>query len=128
MFFQTKFPLLYLIRPSTEHIPSGVMIPQRRLEALLEQAKELQRTKCRYHASDPPISLYADHVCDKSVFPSQTTHILGGHEDQVWRVQFSHSGRYLATTSKDGTALVWQVVVSDTPKRYLAQADLIFLV
>lgn len=103
-----------IITTTPEYVPSGVMIPQRRLETLLEQAKDHQRSQCRYHASDPPISLYKDHVCDRSVFPTQTTHILGGHDDQVWRVQFSHNGAYLATTSKDGTALVWRVGVSFT--------------
>lgn len=101
-----------LFTPIAGHIPSGVMVPQRRLETLLEQAKIYQRSQCRYHTSNPAISLYTDHVCDKTVFPTQTTHILGGHDDQVWRVQFSHNGRYLATTSKDGTSLVWQVTVS----------------
>lgn len=88
------------------------MIPQRRLETLLEQAKEQQRTKCRYHASDPTISLYSDHLCDRSVFPTVTTHILGGHTDEVWRVEFSHDGIHLATASQDGTVMIWRVGVS----------------
>ena len=88
------------------------MIPQHRLETLLEQAKELQRTQCRYHASDPPISLYSDHFCDRRVFPTQTTHILGGHDDEVWRVEFSHDGSMLATAGRDGITLIWKAGVS----------------
>jgi hypothetical protein len=87
------------------------MIPQRRLETLLEQAKEQQRTQCRYHAADTPISLYSDHVCDRSVFPTVTTHILHGHADEVWRVDFSHDGRYLATAGADGSVMVWKAKV-----------------
>ena len=87
------------------------MIPQRRLETLLEQAKEQQRTQCRYHAADTAISLYSDHVCDRSVFPTVTTHILHGHADEVWRVEFSHDGRYLATAGADGSVMVWKAKV-----------------
>ena len=88
------------------------MIPQWRLETLLEQAKSYQRHQCQYHAADTPISLYSDHVCDRSVFPTVTTHVLGGHTDEVWRVEFSHNGAYLATVSSDGTVQIWTVKVS----------------
>jgi WD40 repeat protein len=91
------------------------MIPQKRLETLLEQAKEYQRTQCRYHASEPPISLFSDHVCDRSVFPTVTTHILGGHSDEVWRVEFSHDGTRLASAGQDGKVLIWKVDV----RRYI---------
>lgn len=87
------------------------MIPQRRLETLLEQAKSYQRSQCRYHAADAPISLYADHACDRTVFPTVTTHVLGGHTDEVWRVEFSHNGHYLATASCDSTVQIWTVKV-----------------
>lgn len=93
-------------------IPASIMIPQRRLETLLEQAKSHQRTQCQYHAADTAISLYADHMCDRSVFPTVTTHVLGGHTDEVWRVEFSHNGAYLATASCDGTVQIWTVKVS----------------
>ena len=35
--------------------------------------------------------------------------ILDNHKDEVWHVQFSHSGTMLASASKDTTALVWRV-------------------
>ncbi len=35
--------------------------------------------------------------------------ILDNHRDEVWHVQFSHSGTMLASASKDTTALIWRV-------------------
>lgn len=109
---EVKLRLNALASMLTEYIPSTTMIPQRRLETLLEQAKEYQRIQCRYHAADPPISLFSDHLCDRGVFPTVTTHILGGHEDEVWRVEFSNKGDMLASASQDGRVLIWQVAVS----------------
>lgn len=34
---------------------------------------------------------------------------LKGHTDEVWHVQFSHSGDRLASASKDKTAIIWTV-------------------
>lgn len=114
---------LQLLDALQTHIPASVMIPQRRLETLLEQAKEQQRTQCRYHAVDTPISLYSDHVCDRSVFPTVTTHILHGHADEVWRVEFSHDGRYLATAGADGSVMVWKAKEHFTVLHELHAAD-----
>ena len=88
------------------------MIPQHRLETLLEQAKSMQRINCVYHASDTPISLLADCACDPSAFPSITTHILTEHTDEIWRLEFSHDGLWLATAGRDKTAIIWNVKVS----------------
>ena len=57
-------------------------------------------------------SLYTDHLCDKSVFPRITTAILEVHTDEVWNLEWSHSGNYLASASKDKTAIIWRVEVS----------------
>lgn len=96
-----------------EHIPASVMIPQRRLETLLEQAKEHQRASCRYHTSDPTnFSLFSDHVCDRNVFPTVNTHILDAHSHEVWRIAFSNAGELLASASEDGTVMIWNVKVS----------------
>lgn len=52
-----------------------------------------------------------DHQCDKEAFPRVTTTILQMHEDEVWNIEWSHSGRYLASASKDKTAVIWKVGV-----------------
>lgn len=35
--------------------------------------------------------------------------ILQGHSDEVWFLQFSHNGKYLASSSKDQSAMIWEV-------------------
>uniref|UniRef100_A0A7N0RIW5 CTLH domain-containing protein n=1 Tax=Kalanchoe fedtschenkoi TaxID=63787 RepID=A0A7N0RIW5_KALFE len=91
-------------------LPATLMIPERRLENLVEQALSLQRDACRFHnSSDQEMSLYVDHHCGKDQIPSHTLQILKDHEDEVWCLQFSHNGKYLASSSKDLSAIIWQV-------------------
>lgn len=110
------------------YIPSSVMIPQRRISTLLNQAFAHQREHCVYHNSAPPssqplasssrrkeYSLYMDHVCEPDVFPRVTTMILEGHHDEVWNLQWSHSGLYLATCGKDARVLIWKIGVGCCP-------------
>lgn len=90
------------------------MIPQRRFATLLEQARAYQQSQCLYHnvpLKNRSYSLYADHECDRNAFPRVTTTILQVHSDEVWNLEWSHSGRYLATASKDKTAIIWRVEV-----------------
>lgn len=101
------------------------MIPQRRISTLLNQALAYQRNNCVYHNVAVPspshahsstlrrkeFSLYIDHVCEMDVFPRVTTMILDGHKDEVWNLQWSHSGVYLASSGKDKRALVWKIGV-----------------
>ena len=39
------------------------------------------------------------------------------HTEEVWHVQFSHNGRWLASASRDASAVVWEV----TPQRLLVK-------
>lgn len=98
------------------------MLPEHRLETLLEQAKAYQRHTCIFHAAaDVAISLLSDCACDSTAFPSVTTHILREHSDEIWRLQFSHSGDWLATAGKDKSVILWAVHVSS--HRTLLQAN-----
>ncbi|KAJ3299274.1 WD repeat-containing protein 26 [Borealophlyctis nickersoniae] len=49
-----------------KHISSAVMIPERRLESLVDQALQVQKSGCLYHNTieDDRISLFTDHSCD----------------------------------------------------------------
>ena len=94
------------------------MIPPRRFVTLLDQARLHQISQCIYH--NAPItpqhfSLYADHACDTDLFPRITTTILQVHTDEVWSLEWSHSGKFLASASKDKSVIVWSVGVSTFP-------------
>ncbi|XVF60726.1 hypothetical protein PTKIN_Ptkin08bG0071100 [Pterospermum kingtungense] len=91
-------------------LPPTVMIPERRLEHLVEQALVLQRDACMFHNSlDKEMSLYVDHQCGRDQIPSKTLQILQAHTDEVWFLQFSHNGKYLASSSNDQSAIIWEV-------------------
>lgn len=91
-------------------LPATVMVPERRLEHLVEQALDVQRDACVFHNTlDSELSLYADHQCGKTQIPSRTLQVLQAHKDEVWFVEFSHNGRYLASSSKDQSAIIWEV-------------------
>ncbi|KFD70715.1 hypothetical protein M514_06049 [Trichuris suis] len=100
-----------------KYLPASVILPPRRLEALIHQAIELQWKKCLYHniAGEPSLrrlgndSLLLDHVCPDTDFPYETTQILTDHSDEVWFCRFSNSGKRLATGSKDGIVFIWEV-------------------
>ncbi|OUZ99243.1 WD40 repeat [Macleaya cordata] len=91
-------------------LPPAVMIPERRLEHLVEQALNVQRGSCVFHNSlDSALSLFSDHQCGKDQIPSRTSQVLHEHSDEVWFLQFSHDGKYLASSSNDRSAIIWEV-------------------
>ena len=95
------------------HISAKRMIPERRLETLLQQALAAQRERCLYHNvenSDDDRSLLEDHKCGSSRIPTITTSIFEEHTDEVWYVKFSNDGTMLASASKDTTVIIWDVV------------------
>ena len=44
--------------------------------------------------------------------PWITTTILEAHKDEVWNIQWSHDGAYLASASRDKSAIIWRRGVS----------------
>ena len=91
-------------------IQPSIMLPQRRLITLLEQAKEYQRQQCLYQLeNDVKISLYSDLSIDSDTFPKFNLANLYGHLDEVWHVEFSSSGKYLATGGKDRSVIIWGI-------------------
>lgn len=93
------------------------MLPQRRLATLLGQAQAYQQ---RYHAmlapASEPFSLLTDASAQASgLFPTYTSHVLQDHTDEVWRLEWSHNGDWLATAGKDRTVMLWNVKVRISP-------------
>ncbi|KAJ0683114.1 putative transcription factor WD40-like family [Helianthus annuus] len=90
--------------------PSTVMIPEKRLLQLVEQALDLQRVNCLFHNSlNEETSLNADHRCGRDNIPSKTVQILHDHRNEVWYLKFSKNGKYLDSSSSDHSAIIWEV-------------------
>ncbi|XP_071961748.1 WD repeat-containing protein 26-like [Antedon mediterranea] len=104
--------------------PPSVMLPPKRMHNLLKQALEYQQQRCPYHNTKIPdsiesVSLLTDHTCSRLSFPCKTKQILTEHCDEVLYSCFSPNGCKLATGSKDGTLIIWEVV-KETHKLKLA--------
>jgi len=97
-----------LLNELQNYISPSVMIPKHRLETLVEQSLQFQKMNCLYHnTNEKSISLFTDHKCLRENLPKVTSHILQGHNDEVWNVCFSPDGKYLASGSKDSTTIIW---------------------
>ncbi|KAL2252245.1 WD repeat-containing protein 26 [Sesamum indicum] len=93
-------------------LPPTVMIPENRLVHLVEQALGFQTDACRFHNSSVgEMSLLTDHQCGRDQIPCQTLQILREHSDEVWFLEFSHNGKFLASTSGDCLVIIWEVKV-----------------
>ena len=98
------------------------MIPPRRFVTLLDQARLHQISQCIYHnapVTPQHFSLYADHTCDTDLFPRITTTILQVHTDEVWSLEWSHNGKFLASASKDKSVIIWSVGVRTYPNAWV---------
>jgi len=103
-----------LFKELQKYLPATVLLPQRRLETLLYQAIELQKSKCIYHntkkdADLRSYTLLSDHKCDGINFPCETKQTLSVHCDEVMFIRFSHDGKRLASGSRDETVIIWNV-------------------
>ncbi|XP_065184482.1 WD repeat-containing protein 26-like [Sycon ciliatum] len=97
-------------------LPSEVMLPPNRLSVLLQQALDHQVDNCRFHnsasaqsVSDPNMSFFTDHLCTTENFPSMCSQVLRSHTDEVWYCTWSHDGKILASCSKDGSVILWEL-------------------
>ncbi|KAF9317363.1 hypothetical protein BG006_003394, partial [Podila minutissima] len=107
-------------------ISPSMMVPENRLENMLQQAVELQVNNCLYHdIRDETRSLYSDHVCDKTGIPSITRKVLEEHTNEVWYVSFSHDGRFLASASADSRIIIWNVQTETLLKSFQKHSETI---
>lgn len=57
-------------------LPAALIIPEKRLEHLVEQALDVQQDACAFHnALDTDLSLYSDHQCGRTKIPTQTLQV-----------------------------------------------------
>jgi len=67
---------IHLLEELQELLPPSIMVPEKRLEHLVEQALDLQRDGCVFHNSlDNALSLYTDHRCTRDQIPSKTIQV-----------------------------------------------------
>jgi WD40 repeat protein len=91
-------------------LPPSALLPEARLEALVEQALAAQLGRCPYHnARALRMSLFVDYAAGPEQLPTRPAQALAAHTDEVWALAFSPDGRWLASGSKDGSALLWAV-------------------
>lgn len=92
-----------------KYLPSHQLLQENRLENLLCQTIELQKRQTMYpYTRQRKVSLLEDMEHCESRVPREILHRLEGHTDEVWFVQFSHKGEYLASASKDATVIIWK--------------------
>lgn len=60
------------------------------------------------HPNVRTFPLPSDHAINEDACPSAMTAILKAHTDEVWNVEWSRSGIFLATASKDRSAIIWR--------------------
>lgn len=96
--------------PSPGCISPSVMLPEHRLAVLLQQFKDQQAESCIWHTSSSSPSLYSDHTCDPSRFPTEVLIEFAEPQIQkkeIWQVRFSHNGKFLAGCGSGGTVYIW---------------------
>jgi WD repeat-containing protein 26 len=108
-----KFEAVPWTTPADESaacISPAVMLPEHRLAVLLEQVKRDQINNCIYHTSPHWPSLYTDHTCDRSRFPSEAVLELDKQIGEVWQILFSHDGSRLASSGSDRHVTIWDTL------------------
>ncbi|CAN4096269.1 unnamed protein product [Withania somnifera] len=110
---------LCLLAPSKQEVAgvSDIMKIKSRTKLLEELQKllpatglDMQLEACYFHNSlATEMSLLTDHLCGIDQLPSQTLQILREHKDEIWFLQFSHNGKYLASSSADCSVIIWEV-------------------
>uniref|UniRef100_A0A7S0INT6 CTLH domain-containing protein n=1 Tax=Calcidiscus leptoporus TaxID=127549 RepID=A0A7S0INT6_9EUKA len=107
--------LLHELQP---HIPPSVLLPEHRLQTLLQQAVLWQTNQSMFtHAALCGQSLFEDLCSSADDIPRETVRVLEKHSDEVWFVKFSHNGEMLASASKDRIVVVWDVRAPKMPHK-----------
>jgi len=85
------------------------------LENLLNQAWVHQMESCALHLEETPKAtatkdfVLRDHLCSTSGFPSRCSQLFNEHKSEVWCLQFSPCGRFLASGAKSPYIFIWRL-------------------
>ena len=90
--------------------PKECTVESGRLELLLYRALRQNLAASLYpYTRQRQVSLLEDMVFDPSRVPTHDSHTLRRHTNEVWHVQFSHDGRWLASGGKDAKIVLWDM-------------------
>ncbi|KAF4841146.1 WD repeat-containing protein [Colletotrichum siamense] len=98
-----------LLSELSKCISPSVMLPENRLAVLLQQVKQSQIDSCLWHTTASSPSLYSDHYCERSHFPTEVALELTDLNGEVWQVQFSHDGKRLAACGSGEAVVIWDL-------------------
>lgn len=88
--------------------PENFIIPDSRLDALLQQARAFQISQCAFHTHSniSHLSLFRDHKCIQDCLQLiQVSPTHSAHGDEIWHL--SSSGTLLVSASKDKSGAIW---------------------
>ncbi|KZL82082.1 wd domain-containing protein, partial [Colletotrichum incanum] len=98
-----------LLSELSKCISPSVMLPENRLAVLLQQVKQSQIDSCVWHTTASSPSLYSDHYCERSHFPTEVALELTDLTGEVWQVVFSHDGQRLAACGDGEAVVIWDL-------------------
>ncbi|TQN73438.1 WD repeat-containing protein, partial [Colletotrichum shisoi] len=98
-----------LLSELSKCISPSVMLPENRLAVLLQQVKQSQIDSCLFHTTASSPSLYSDHYCERSHFPTEIALELTDLAGEVWQVVFSHDGQRLAACGDGEAVVIWDL-------------------
>lgn len=124
-----------LINDLHRYIPPHLMVPENRLEKMLLQAVQFQKdhnvisdrslqamSSMNGDSDEGEISLLVgEDVQPIDYIPRDVIRVFDDHTDEVWFAQFSPNGKYLATGSADGTALIYDLSLIPEIWKYLGK-------
>ncbi|KAL8905601.1 MAG: hypothetical protein Q9171_006605 [Xanthocarpia ochracea] len=112
-----------LLQELSRSIAPSIMIPAHRLAELLDQVKRNQISRCLYHNPSKSPSLFEDHMCDRSQFPLRTVRELAQNAGEVWAMEFSHDGKWLATSGQATDVLIYDTSTFQVTHRLTEHTD-----
>ncbi|XP_024388495.1 WD repeat-containing protein 26 homolog isoform X2 [Physcomitrium patens] len=110
-----------LLEELQQLLPPSIMVPERRLEHLIEVALQVQREACVYHNTlDHVLSLYSDHRCSRDQIPTRTLQVVEGdslkvkykftgHSKPVSFVAWSPDDTMLLTCGNEEVVKLWDI-------------------